>query len=265
LDALDKVATHVGLGAEARLRRQIAEIDLVIEIVSKSESVQGDQWVKLGVSDETRVALSILKGIPKFAAGILEAQAQLAAPLKYSLGMERARLQASLNAALRRVERAQFEIDSLRQLFADLLAGLESYNSAVDFVSRRKDCNLLSAKTADLLALSGDPGPIKGFVCGDGGLADRRFARGALATSIAATATGHRHYESAFEVYLARSSGNTDAASLDSIQLAIELWDSAINAPIDALAAYYAGGVKPENLASLIVQALGLGAIASRL
>lgn len=43
---------------------------------------------------------------------------------------------------------------------------------------------------------------------------------------------------------------------------AIESWNSIVSIPLDQLDAYYSGGIKPAELADLIVKALGFTAIA---
>jgi len=48
-------------------------------------------------------------------------------------------------------------------------------------------------------------------------------------------------------------------------QEAVQMWNSLIATPVNEIAAYYSGGFKPNDVAHLIVEALGLGAIAWRL
>lgn len=48
-------------------------------------------------------------------------------------------------------------------------------------------------------------------------------------------------------------------------QEAVQMWNSLIATPVNEIAAYYSGGFKPADVAHLLVEGLGLGAIAWRL
>ncbi len=55
--------------------------------------------------------------------------------------------------------------------------------------------------------------------------------------------------------------GAVERGSLESSAAALEMWETSLAIPIDQLAAYHSGGVKPEDVAQIIVQAAGFAAL----
>jgi hypothetical protein len=72
------------------------------------------------------------------------------------------------------------------------------------------------------------------------------------------------HYANAFTIGLTparaaqlRYIGAIDAGSLAQTAAVMKAWDDVLGIPIDLLARYHAGGIKPEAMAELIIQAAG--------
>lgn len=52
--------------------------------------------------------------------------------------------------------------------------------------------------------------------------------------------------------------------ALDADDYAVKLWNALIATPVNSLVAYHASGVRPEEIAHIIVTGAGLGAIAGK-
>jgi hypothetical protein len=50
--------------------------------------------------------------------------------------------------------------------------------------------------------------------------------------------------------------------AVDNSEMAVGLWNSLIATPVNQIAAYHGSGVRAEDVAALVIQALSLGGIA---
>ena len=236
------VGAHLKLGA---LEEQIEKIDLLLKAAAegKFEDSQLDE-----LSDEEKGALAVAAQLPSFA-GRLAAIAHLRrAPLLSGLLLEKARLKSQVDGAQKAVARIERRI-RLLGLKQDVI--LDEISDLVDADKQLRRAVMANKggqiSVEDLLSTSGhEPA------------APQRFALLALARYLF-TFTGPRRQMHEIEYRLVDIQ---HARVLDNSETALALWQTAVQQPVEVLAAYHGSGIKTEDIIELL-RASGLFAIAT--
>jgi hypothetical protein len=167
-------------------------------------------------------------------------------PLVAALLIEKQHQQVMAAAAGRRVERIQSRVDLLQQQFYAVVQEARQYREIELAHARGKlPASGLLDQTA-VQALKSANGP----------------AKAALWLSL-------MHYVDSIHTYRAREEKldymlialDHDEA-VDNSEMAVGLWNSLIATPVNQIAAYHSAGIRAEDLAALVIQALSLGGIA---
>ena len=238
LENLTKVGDKIGL--EIAAAEQIDRINLLLEAAGSGE-VDKDAIEK---NSDLAGALGVANALPGFIDNAKFIKGLVAAPPISSLLLEKAKLQAIAADAKRAVERQEKllslraqKIEALAQE-ADLMSSTEDYVGAAE-------AGGASISLDDLVEQKIDQ--------------ERRenLTRGIEEYLSVFTGPQRELNELAYrEIALQREQG------LDRTETSLRIWQASIQVPVDALAAYYETGLKPEDVVQFL-QAIGLGAIAA--
>ncbi|MFA7347798.1 MAG: hypothetical protein WCZ86_08570 [Desulfurivibrionaceae bacterium] len=236
-EALNKLPESAGaFGQKDAAEEQIKGIDtLLLAAAGSSAPEDGDP----------NTAQAIVAQLPSFYGRAVEIAAIRKAPSLNTLVLEKNRLLALQTDAEKGVRHIDIEIDLLQTQGDALLAETQLLLDADQHLKWAKDANQGKAVTYENLKDS--------KVSED---AQRHTIMG-IAMYLG-TFTGPRRVVHETEYRLIDLKHQ---AVVDRSEIALVLWQTAIAQPTKSLSAYYAGGLKPEQLIELL-KALGLGAIA---
>jgi len=229
------------LGVKALSEDRLKQIDAVLE------GLQGNALDRTKNDDATRQAVSTLSVLPGFADSALDLAKQASAPPLGSLILTKELQQVRLAAAERQIKRAEQRVALLEQRATGLLDAVRALLDA------RFRLGLARDEAKDKL----DAAAAKVFTS-----TVPAEARAQLLRSLTAFSDSFTLGEASAEEADYRLIALDYDISLDRSEDAAKEWERLIAVPIDRLIAFYGSGIKPEALAALIIQAIGLGGIA---
>lgn len=239
---LEEVPGMFGVKALSEDRRK--KIDALLE------GLQGTALDPTNYNAATRLAVSALSVLPAFADGALDLAARTSKPLLGSLILTKELEQVRLAAAERQIKRAEQRVALLKQRATGLL------DAARALLNARFRLGLAGEEAKDKKDRLNGPA-IQAFSSGV-----PAEARAQLLHSLTDFGDSFTLGESRAEEATYRLVALDYDISLDRSEDAAKEWERLITVPIDRLIAFDGSGLKPEALAALITQAIGLGGIA---
>jgi hypothetical protein len=243
--ALDTLRQAGGtVGGEKAAEERIAQLDRLLEAAAT-----GKVDAKSLEDPELRKAVAVVAGLPSIGDDALRVQANRRKPAVAPLLIEKQRQEIQRDAAARAVERARRRVELRRQKVDALVLELR-------LLQRARIAADLARKAA-----GSDPFGLtfrEALGAGTSG-ATKRHLYESIMFYVDSIATARLRQEQ-LELQLVAVDHEE---AVDSAQTAIGLWNALIATPINELVAYHASGIKPEEIAALVIQLVTLGGIAT--
>jgi hypothetical protein len=245
--ALDTLRQAGGtVGREKAAEERIAQLDRLLEAAAT-----GKVDAKSLEDPELRKAVAVVAGLPSIGDDALRVQANRRKPAVAPLLIEKQRQEIQRDAAARAVERARRRVELRREKVDALVLELRLLQRA-----------RIAVDLARKAAVSGsDPFGLtfrEALGTGTSG-ATKRHLYESIMFYVDSIATARLRQEQ-LELQLVAVDHEE---AVDSAQTAIGLWNALIATPINELVAYHASGIKPEEIAALVIQLVTLGGIAT--
>lgn len=254
--ALDTLAKAGALGKHAAAESQIKKIDLILDVLAKGRldeeklkcsDIKSDKEKKKCLN--TKQALTMVAQLPSIAGRLTTIEALTQLPPINALLFEKERLMALKKDAENQIGRTNSRIALLQQQREAASDEIDSLMKSMQHLDWARKANGNSEiKLSDLYQKSINESARRHMV-----IATTRY----LNTFIGPQRLMHEIDYRLIDI--------EHAQALDASETALRLWEVAIKQPITVLAAYHGSGIKREELAKLIIEALkaaGLFAIA---
>jgi hypothetical protein len=233
---------------------QIAEINNVISMIIGKEGDKGKPAEASAFKDGgNRVAelTSAMLSLADSAQALSEATDVV--PVSPLL-MEKQRLEAQKAAASARVKRMEDRLALKELIVSSLIKETDQLLDAEKYARwATRDAIKVNGNIVDPLA-----GTFDDVLKGKSGNASKERMLQAIQTYASTVLTYRREQEEAEWREIALEY----RAALEESQAGLTEWNSLITTPVNQIAAYHSGGIKPEQISGLLIQALGLGGIA---
>lgn len=234
------------LGKQSAAKLQIDNINLLLDVLAKDKLDEG----KLNCSEvkpeekekclKTKEALTVVAQLPSFAGRFVGIEALTALPPINALLFEKERLMTLKEDAEKQIDRTKSIIALLQQKRAAALDEIESLMMSQQHINWARQANGNNEiKLSDLYQRSINEPARRHMV-----IAMTRFLN-------ASTGSQRLIHEIKYRLL-----DIEHGQALDASETALRLWEVAIKQPVNALAAYHGSGMKREELAKLMIEAL---------
>ncbi|MDQ5871162.1 MAG: hypothetical protein M3547_03045 [Acidobacteriota bacterium] len=251
-EALEKAGGPIGVKAVSEER--LDQLDAVIA------ALKGDQFDPEQYDPRVRQAVGVVATLPAFGDRAIDIARRRQTPPLGPLILEKELHQVRLAAANRQILREEERLVWLERRMT------AQRDRAIRLLQARQRLNQVALRLAKGAPCNGD------LACGQ-----RRLAATAVEAFSNATPANARvqlrqsvaEYADSFSIdAVAAAEADYRLVSveyeiaLDRSEDAVRQWQTLIAVPIDRLIAYHSAGIKPAEVAAIVTQALGLGAIA---
>ncbi|SNX59299.1 hypothetical protein SAMN06296273_0738 [Nitrosomonas ureae] len=245
-EALGTLSKTGILGKQSATKLQIDNINLLLDVLAKDKLDEG----KLNCSEvkpeekekclKTKEALTVVAQLPSFAGRFVGIEALTALPPINALLFEKERLMTLKEDAEKQIDRTKSIIALLQQKRAAALDEIESLMMSQQHINWARQANGNNEiKLSDLYQRSINEPARRHMV-----IAMTRFLN-------ASTGSQRLIHEIKYRLL-----DIEHGQALDASETALRLWEVAIKQPVNALAAYHGSGMKREELAKLMIEAL---------
>ena len=234
------------LGKQSAAKLQIDNINLILDVLAKDkldEEKLNCSKVKPEEKEnclKTKEALTVVAQLPSFAGRFAAIEALTELPPINALLFEKERLMTLKEDADKQIDRTKSKIALLQQKRTAAFDEIESLMMSQQHINWARQANGKNEiKISDLYQRSINESARRHMV-----IAMTRF----LNTSMGSQRLMHEIEYRLIDIEHGRA--------LDASETALRLWEVAIKQPVNALAAYHGSGMKREELAKLMIEAL---------